>query len=203
VGGRVAERVVTAAELIFDDGLRRPLGDELSIGRDGTCSLVLESKKVSRSHARVFEENGIWFVEDRGSSNGTYVNEREIPPRMAVRLRHGDQIQVGPQRFRFSRPAELEDGDRTESEEVVEPANRLSPLQLQVVRILCDEWLRTGSLDHLPSNDDIAERLGTPGAAPTVKAALRRAYAKAGVANLPPQEKRRALCRVARRHGWI
>lgn len=199
----MAVRVVTAAELIFDDGLRRPLASELSIGRDRACALVLESKKVSRAHARVFEENGLWFVEDRGSSNGTYVNDRQIPSLTAIRLRHGDQIQVGPQRFRFSRPAELDDGDRTESEEAIEPINRLSPLQLQVVRILCDEWLQSGSLDHLPSNEEIADRLGTPGAAATVKAALRRAYAKAGVAQLPPQEKRRALCRVARRHGWI
>jgi pSer/pThr/pTyr-binding forkhead associated (FHA) protein len=195
-----------AVGLIFADGLERPLLSELVIGRDRSCGLVVEAKTVSRSHARMFEENGIWFLEDQGSANGTRVNEKSIPSLMAVRLRHGDRIQVGPQIFVFSRPSELDDDDRTEPEVAVDAVNsdsRLSPLQTQVVRILCEEWIESGNLDRLPSNEEIATRLGTPGASATVKAALRRAYIKAGIAELPPQTKRRALCRIARHHGWI
>ena len=57
----------------------------------------------------------------------------------------------------------------------------LSPFQRQVVEALCSGWLAGGSLDDLPTNEEIAARLGTPGATETVKAALRRAYAKAGL----------------------
>ena len=195
-----------AVGLIFADGLERPLRSELAIGRDQSCALIVDSKTVSRNHARLFEENGIWFLEDQGSANGTRVNQKSLPPLIAVRLRHGDRIQVGPQIFVFSRPSELYDEDRTDPEAAVEPVgpkNRLSPLQTQVVCILCEEWMESGSLERLPSNEEIAERLGTPGAAATVKAALRRTYVKAGIADLPPQTKRRALCRVARNRGWI
>jgi pSer/pThr/pTyr-binding forkhead associated (FHA) protein len=193
--------------LIFADGLERPLPSELTIGRDRSCGVILAARTVSRSHARLYEERGLWFIEDQASANGTRVNDVLIPPRLAIRLRHGDRIQVGPQLFLFSHPSELEDEDRTEAEAAVEPDDgitaALSPFQRQVVRILCEEWSRTGNLDLLPTNEEIAARLGTPGAAATVKAALRRAYAKAGISDLPPQAKRRAICRIARNHGWI
>src|SRR2546423_11201451 len=51
---------------------------------------------------------------------------------------------------------------------------RLSPLQTQVVRCLCGPWLEGASLESLPSNEQIASLLGTPGATETVKATLRR-----------------------------
>jgi hypothetical protein len=192
--------------LIFADGLERPLPGELMIGRDRSCGLTLASKTVSRAHARLYEENGIWFLEDQGSANGTRVNDKQAPARASVRLRHGDRIQVGPQLFLFSRPSELDDEERTESEAATDPAetyNRLSPLQTQVVHILCEDWIESGNLEQLPTNEDIAKRLGTPGAAATVKAALRRVYVKAAISDLPPQAKRRALCRIARHRGWI
>jgi pSer/pThr/pTyr-binding forkhead associated (FHA) protein len=194
-----------AVSIVFADGLERGLEGEFTVGRDGCNALVIHSKTVSRLHARLFEQEGRWFVEDRGSVNGTIVNGRRLPPHTAVRIRHADRIQVGPQAFVISNPLEARDPESTEpGPELPEAAGRaLSALQTRVVQILCDEWIRRGTLDHLPSNDEIAERLGTPGAAQTVKAALRRAYAKAGVSNLPAQEKRRALCRVARHRGWV
>jgi hypothetical protein len=199
--------VVEASRVSLIRGeIELPLDGELSIGRDREADLELEAATVSRTHARVFEHGGAWYVEDHGSANGTSLNDRLIPPRTPIRLRHGDRLAIGPERLAFSRPEELDDPERTETD--LAPLGgredgRLSPFQLQVVRILCEDWLATGSLDRLPTNEEIAERLGTPGAAATVKAALRRAYAKAGVSELPPQAKRRALCRVARSRGWI
>jgi predicted component of type VI protein secretion system len=194
-----------AASLVFPGGLERGLVGELTVGRDASNSLVIASRKVSRLHARLFEAESRWFVEDRGSANGTLVNGRRIPPHVPIRVRHADRIAVGPQAFVISNPAEAEDPEQTEvGPEIPDhPEKGLSALQRQVVQILCADWLNRGTLDRLPSNKEIAERMGTPDAAPTVKAALRRVYAKAGVAALPPQEKRRALCRVARSRGWI
>ena len=144
--------------LIFaGDGLERPVDGDLTIGRDRVCEVVISSKTVSRRHARLVHDNGLWFIEDLGSANGTLVNDHRVPSRTAVRLRHGDRIQIGSERFRYSRPSELEDEERTESEETVfpraQPESRLSPLQAQVVRVLCEEWVASGSLERVPTND--------------------------------------------------
>ena len=80
---------------------------------------------------------------------------------------------------------------------------QLSPFQRRVVHCLCGPWLAGSSLEELPSNEQIAAELGTPGATGTVKTALRRIYAKAGISDQPAHAKRRALCRIARQRGWI
>jgi ATP/maltotriose-dependent transcriptional regulator MalT len=191
------------ASLIFSDGLERPLDADLAIGRGAGNDLVLVTKTVSRDHARLVCEEGRWYVEDRGSFNGTMLNGQRVPPGARLPLRHADRLQLGSQSIVFSQPSLAEDPDRTETAQEVPVGRPLSPLQLQVVRLLAEPWLDGGTLDQLPSNEEIAAKLGTPGAAGTVKAALRRAYAKAGVSDLPAHAKRRALCRIARERGWI
>jgi DNA-binding CsgD family transcriptional regulator len=64
-----------------------------TIGREATCDLVLDDEGLSRVHARVTTEGGL-FLEDLGSTNGTYVNGNRI---QKVGLREGDRIQFGPQ----------------------------------------------------------------------------------------------------------
>ncbi|MGH3103933.1 MAG: FHA domain-containing protein [Gaiellaceae bacterium] len=193
------------AALIFPNGVEYKLEGEVRIGRDPENELVLGTKSVSRRHALITSVHGRWFVEDRGSFNGTLLNDDRIRPGVPLPLRHSDRLQVGPLVIVFSSPDEVADSDITEpSEEAVATFSRqLSPLQQRVVRCLCGPWLAGGSLDRLPSNDEIAAELGTPGATETVKAALRRAYAKAGLSDLPPHAKRRTLCRVARQRGWV
>jgi FHA domain len=189
--------------LIFSDGLERRLTGDLTIGRDPSNDLVLVTKTVSREHARLVREGGRWYVEDRGSVNGTLLNGQRVPPGSRLPLRHADRLQVGSQAIVFSHPSAAADPDRTETGPELPVGPALSPLQLQVVRELCRAWLEGASLEELPSNEEIAKRLGTPGAAGTVKAALRRAYAKAGISDLNPHAKRRALCRIARERGWV
>ena len=194
------------ASVILADGSERPLTAPLfTIGRSDSNDLELAADTVSRLHAAVVESHGRWFVEDRGSFNGTYLNGNRIQPGVRLPLRHGDRVTVGSQHLVFSCPAELGDPERTTPiEESAPPLQRpLSPFQTQVVRALCDSWLAGGSLDDLPTNEEIARRLGTPGATETVKAALRRAYSKAGLTTGPPYAKRRALCKLARQRGWI
>lgn len=191
--------------LIFPNGAEYPLQAAIRIGRAPGNDLVLGTKSVSREHAVIANIHGRWFVEDRGSSNGTLLNDDRIRPGLPLPLRHSDRIKIGPLVMIFSAPAQGADSDITESGEhpVAALTRQLSPLQQTVVRCLCAPWLAGGSLDRLPSNDEIAAALGTPGATETVKAALRRAYAKAGISELPAHTKRRALCRVARQRGWI
>jgi predicted component of type VI protein secretion system len=191
--------------LTFPDGTEHELKDTVSIGRGADNDLVMESAAVSRDHAAVTFRDGRWYVEDRGSFNGTYLNGTRVVPGTPLPLRHADRISVGTETLLFSWPAQLQDPDTTEPMEEVSASNgaQLSAFQRQVVQALCGPWLAGASLETLPSNEQIAAHLGTPGATGTVKAALRRIYAKAGLSDQPAHAKRRALCRVARQNGWI
>jgi pSer/pThr/pTyr-binding forkhead associated (FHA) protein len=196
---------VEDAYLVFPNAAEYPLREDVRVGRDPSNDLVLATKSISREHALITQINGRWFVEDRGSYNGTRVNGERIRPGAPLRLRDADRVTIGPLTVVFRSPAQASDAESTESiDEPVEPLARpLSPLQQRVVGLLCGGWLERGEGGPLPTNEEIAASLGTPGAADAVKAALRRAYAKAGVSGLPPHEKRRELCRVARRRGWL
>jgi predicted component of type VI protein secretion system len=193
--GREQSRGVAAeAGLILSDGAVRELDD-----------LVLAKPGISRRHARLLEEDGRWFVEDCDSLYGTYLNAVRLPPRIRYSLRHADRIVIGDETLIFYARAQMDDPDDTARFQVgtLAAARELSPFQRQVVGALCAPWLAGGSLDELPSNDDIAAELGTPAASESVKAALRRAYAKAGLSEESSAGKRRKLCLVARRRGWI
>ena len=192
--------------LTFPDGTEVELKDTISIGRDTSNDLVMESSAISRDHAAVTFEDGRWFLEDRGSFNGTYLNGTRVVPGTPLPLRHADRISIGAETLLFSWPAQVDDPDTTDplAREIADSNGaQLSAFQRQVVQALCGPWLAGASLETLPSNEQIAAQLGTPGATGTVKAALRRIYAKAGLSNQPAHAKRRALCRVARQNGWI
>jgi hypothetical protein len=67
---------------------------ELTVGRGAGCAIVLgDDTYVSQLHARLFQQNGEGYVEDLGSTNGTFVNGKAITG--ATRLRRGDQVQFG------------------------------------------------------------------------------------------------------------
>ena len=70
------------------------LTDELTVGRAGGCQVTLEGDNyVSQLHARVFRRDGQFYVEDLGSTNGTYVNRRKVTAPIAIRK--GDRLQIG------------------------------------------------------------------------------------------------------------
>jgi len=67
---------------------------EVTVGRGGGCALVLgDDTYVSQLHARLFQQNGEGYVEDLGSTNGTYVNGKQIAG--VTRLKRGDRVQFG------------------------------------------------------------------------------------------------------------
>lgn len=68
--------------------------DSLLVGRQEDADIFLESLAVSRQHARILCHGGEYFVEDVGSSNGTYVNGRRISG--PTPLSENDTLQIGP-----------------------------------------------------------------------------------------------------------
>lgn len=80
-------------------GLEIPLKKEMFlIGRAAECALRAGSEAISRRHCAITRTDGGWIVRDLGSRNGTYVNEQKITE--AVPLAAGDELSVGPLRFR-------------------------------------------------------------------------------------------------------
>jgi FHA domain len=78
------------------------LDDELTIGRSPGCGVAMpEDIYTSTLHARLFRRNEQLWVEDLGSTNGTFVNSEQI--KKAVRLGKGDLLQVGSTVFEVSR----------------------------------------------------------------------------------------------------
>lgn len=70
------------------------LGEELTVGRAAGCGVPLgDDTFVSQLHARVFHRDGEYFVEDLGSTNGTFLNDHKVAAPVA--LRPGDRLQVG------------------------------------------------------------------------------------------------------------
>jgi pSer/pThr/pTyr-binding forkhead associated (FHA) protein len=53
------------------------------------------SEIVSRIHADIRVEGDIYYIEDVGSSNGTYINNAPLPSGNRHRLRPGDRIALG------------------------------------------------------------------------------------------------------------
>ena len=85
------------ASLVFVEGeavlgLTVPLAEEIVLGRDPACSVPLPSEEVSRRHALVAPAGDGHLLVDLGSTNGTWVNGREIERH---RLAGGDRIRVG------------------------------------------------------------------------------------------------------------
>jgi pSer/pThr/pTyr-binding forkhead associated (FHA) protein len=73
-----------------------------SIGRDVNNSIVVEDTFVSAEHALLTFRGRAWYVEDRGSTNGTWLNGQRVETYLP--LGYGDEIQVGQVRLRLERP---------------------------------------------------------------------------------------------------
>jgi adenylate cyclase len=77
--------------------------DEASIGRSTDNDIVLNDFSVSRRHAYLRREKGVWVLHDNQSTNGIRVNDRQVP-RAAVA--DGDNATIGTFQLRFQEEAE-------------------------------------------------------------------------------------------------
>ena len=70
------------------------LGEELTVGRASGCQIALtDDTYASQLHARIFRRDGRVWLEDLGSTNGTYLNAKAVSAPVA--LRRGDRLQIG------------------------------------------------------------------------------------------------------------
>ncbi len=73
---------------------------ETSVGRSSASNVVLKSDDyASGSHAKLTRHGGLLYVEDLGSTNGTFVNGSKTVG--ATPVRNGDSVRVGSTTFRY------------------------------------------------------------------------------------------------------
>jgi pSer/pThr/pTyr-binding forkhead associated (FHA) protein len=85
---------LTVVEPVEQRGRAWPLASEMTLGRAPGCHVsVPEDTFASQIHARLFIRDGQTWVEDLGSTNGTYINRARIAAATAVR--RGDIVQIG------------------------------------------------------------------------------------------------------------
>jgi hypothetical protein len=87
-----------ATSLALGDAL--PLRSVTRLGRAAQNTIVIDGTFVSAEHAVIVQRDGGWWLSDRGSTNGTAVNER--PVHGEVGLRPGDIVGIGDVRLRLA-----------------------------------------------------------------------------------------------------
>ena len=91
-GGRTPTKVLVLDERGRKLGTHR-LNGTLQIGRAPACQVRLDDNYISQLHAKISERSGAWVVEDLGSTNGTYLNQRKVT--VPTEISAGDRIRVG------------------------------------------------------------------------------------------------------------
>jgi pSer/pThr/pTyr-binding forkhead associated (FHA) protein len=146
--------------------------DEQVLGRRENSDLQLPDPHVSRAHAVIRRASGAVWVEDLGSTGGTFVNGESVTGSQA--LRHGDSVRFGTVETRFEDRSSLMEGDdATELMQLppVEDKPVLSPRQHEVL----------GYLKQGLTNPEIAVHLGVTER--TVKAHCQEVFDRLGARN--------------------
>ncbi|MDP4180455.1 MAG: FHA domain-containing protein [Bacillota bacterium] len=76
------------------------LGKGVDIGRSGKNSIVIKDPYMSSKHASFLFKDGKYFIHDSGSTNGTFINGKEVK-KTPQPLKDGDKIRIGQIDFLF------------------------------------------------------------------------------------------------------
>lgn len=92
-------RIVIVRGKGLKEGLAFQIEEGLTFGRSKSCDLMLEDDYVSQRHARAFGRDSNAYIEDLGSTNGTFLNGKLLESR--ERLKHKDKLTIGDFEFRY------------------------------------------------------------------------------------------------------
>jgi len=82
------------------------LKEVTTIGRTKGSTIQLLDKYISSNHVKITKDEGEYFLEDKESVNGTYLNSKKIED--VVKLKNGDRIGIGQVEFLFVKEGDIE-----------------------------------------------------------------------------------------------
>jgi len=95
----VSPRLEVVAAMGYEPGTNFDLGDGAMLGRSNGADIRIDDPFASSAHARIFSRGDFMYVEDMGSTNGTYLNGRRLNG--AERLKMADVIRIGDSEYRY------------------------------------------------------------------------------------------------------
>jgi FHA domain len=95
----VQPRLEVVAAMGHEPGTTFDVGSGATLGRSNGADINVDDPFASSAHARIFGRGDYMYVEDMGSTNGTYLNGRQI--RAAERLKVADTIRIGDTEYRY------------------------------------------------------------------------------------------------------
>ena len=95
----VAPRLEVVAAMGHEPGTSFDVGNGATMGRSDGADINVDDPFASSAHARIFPRGDYMYVEDMGSTNGTYLNGRQL--RAPERLKVADSIRIGDTEYRY------------------------------------------------------------------------------------------------------
>jgi pSer/pThr/pTyr-binding forkhead associated (FHA) protein len=94
----IEPRLVVEQSSIVPVGVVFPLHGWITVGRAPTSDVVLDDTFVSGAHARLVPRGQFYYVEDLGSTNGTFLNDKQVTE---AQLRYESRLRIGDTVFRY------------------------------------------------------------------------------------------------------
>jgi hypothetical protein len=95
----VDPQLVVVAAMGHEPGTVIELGDGATLGRSESADIPIDDPYASSAHARIFPRGEFMYIEDMGSTNGTFLNGRQV--RRAEQLKVADSIRIGDSEYRY------------------------------------------------------------------------------------------------------
>jgi FHA domain len=95
----IEPRLEVVAAMGHEPGATFDVSHGATLGRSDGANIRVDDPFASSAHARIFPRGEFMYVEDMGSTNGTYLNGRQL--RTAERLKMADVIRIGDSEYRY------------------------------------------------------------------------------------------------------
>lgn len=99
LAANVEPRLVVVAALGYEPGTELYVGDGATLGRADGSDIRIDDPFASSAHARIFTRGHFMYIEDMGSTNGTYLNGRRV--RQPEQLKVADTVRIGDSEYRY------------------------------------------------------------------------------------------------------
>jgi hypothetical protein len=97
--GLVHPRLEVIAALGHEPGTVFDIASGATLGRSDHAEIRVDDAFASSAHARIFSQGDFMHIEDMGSTNGTYLNGRQL--RGVERLKMADVVRIGDSEYRY------------------------------------------------------------------------------------------------------